>query len=415
MPYIQVPIGNLNPVSQIVHLLDGSAQIGLLNPWFSFPGVESPTLPNFMIVERKKGTLGIMTIINKNPAIVSRNPKTDFTGNFSRSVIFTEDNGESSPTTKFTLFNLNFGLNTNAKTGTVNIDKYQQFKKLQLIPSSRGKIGEDLTDIQFKECVINYQLTQAYEFCLIAKILGIEKFEYVENGQLVKVSNDVQFFKLINSKCNLGTINDSINKYLLFIHGPKSFIPRYKSMEPKIKYVDDLLWIMKEKLQEIIPSTSPYYGTVLSCSLMKPAVYPSIYKPTKNGIPDPSAPDIITCRCDYNVKYDRDKDDGTKHKYQTMAKAATMRPEDYRNLIGKRQEGKIFIKMDFDYRINADDNWGDAPKNVIRLRYIIDSVAHRDSRGAEGHVDLDGIDLEADGMIEENETTTVDPLSQVNL
>lgn len=385
--YFEIPLGNIQPAKNIMQLLNGTSQIGIANPWFDIPGVSKPTLMDFMKVEVKTTKQGQCPTIH-SPLIVaaesvSTNPKFKASSQFTSNVIFTEDKGEKYPTLQFRLFSINFNKGEDRYTR-------DKFKSIQMIPSARV-----LDEFTTHECVLNYQLTQAFEFCLIAKILGIDRFQYSSNGVLKNVTTDQEFIEMISCRIALSPLKPLLENYIGFLASPKPYIPRFMGMEEsRTGTYNDLLWILRDDLLKYAQTNNVAYASaILTCSLMKPAVYVNKYKPkAKPGVQAAPQPERIGCKADYNFTFSAE---GYGSKQKTGPEPArVITPEDHRELAGKQREGKVYVKIDFDYRVNAPDTFGNKDKNVMRLRYIVKSIAHRPSAsGAGADPDMDDIFL----------------------
>jgi hypothetical protein len=358
---ITVPIGKIEIPSQIMDLLNGNSRLALLNPWFKFEGLESPLLSDFMQIKSAK------TKDNKDYKMIQNNPfiiyKTD-DGNYAKWINFTQDNGEKSLTTNFNFFDLR----------KYNLDAYtkEKFKQIQKCPSTRGKFS----DIVKHECIINYVLTQAYEFCLIAMILGIKEFKFTKNGVLTEVTNDALFIEMIKSIVSVSDCNTALTDYLTFNKGDDRYILNIKAEE--LENPNDILWILRNVLKK---KKSKYSEIIMTKSIMVPATYVMEYKP-----PEKDETSLST-RTDYNVTY-TDPSEGTLHLTGRMKAEKVLQPEDYIKIVGKRQIGKIYIRMDFDYRINGKDTLSDKAKNVMRLRYTIKHLFHNESKRIVDEVEI---------------------------
>ena len=177
---INVPLLAIKPADQIIDYLNGKAQLAIVNPFFQLPGVPQISFPSFMAVKQLAGTRPGYQIVS--PQIVYKTQA----GTFTSKIVFNDDDGSSNNLTTNVRF---YGLKDKPLTLK---DYYENFKVLQKVVASRGVV-KDANSQLINECVINYQLTQAYEMALMLRMLGLAPEAN---------DNDLSILNKINSALN---------------------------------------------------------------------------------------------------------------------------------------------------------------------------------------------------------------------
>jgi len=383
---INVPILTIQPAEQIIDYLTGKAQLAIVNPWFDLPGIQKPTFPNFLASKNIPGQRPGYQIMS--PQIVYKTQS----GNFTNKIVFTDDDGSNDLTTSLRFFPL-------AETKLSVNDYVNKFKVLQKVPSSRGILKQDSTSNPIiNECVVNYQLSQAYEMCLLCKMLCFNpKPDDTDLTMLTK------FAYLINSKVNQQQsevpqeTQKRINDYIKFNQVPapgtldQRYIKTYNATmaktfgraKPKPQSIIDIFADdISMKRQYIIEHQSEYqndpnqvqynkifesYANLISISnfqYMGSACYVKEYTGNSNG-QSYKGQSIYT---DYVLKCADKSSQKTMRKVPEMGNQppTPMTVQDYLDLVSAPGIGtpdeirqpaqkailaKIFMSIDFDYRV----------------------------------------------------------------
>lgn len=393
---ITVPIGSLNLTDNIMDLITGKNNVALLNPWFALPGLVAPDSMKFLEPTIK----GSYTSFEELPKIIIRGGDKNFIERYT----LTDDSGETLPSTRITFSDLNV-------QNATPVSKYSQFKQLQKLPVSRGMMGENTTNFNYRECVLNYQLMQALEFCMIAKFMGIN---FVKSDGKTLILTDKDFIDEIINKIKSVLSYDISGMLYQYLQIPKNntyyTIKTDKlkthlntNLKLRDKYKDvknDLLNLLKHCLIENLTSftTNGSWGSIFAGFNARTAIYASLnYQSSKI---------FTSCRGSYDVTYKPTENVGTTHRCKECPKSTLLTPTDYQGFVGKPMEAKIFMRMDFDIRIYITDNV--ANQNVSRTRYIVYAFVHRPAKlGVTVNIDDVPFDVE-------NEQTDMSGVSGVN-
>jgi len=405
---INVPIYNIKPANEILDILTGNSDICIINPWFTIPGVTNPDFNTF---------LKLSEIGTKYKGTKIDSPKIAYKcGNdFRTDIIFTEDRGESACTTRLRFYQLY----------QTELEDYKtKFKPLQKITATKGTLKPENKGI-ITECIINYQLAQAFELCLLLKMLNIKniKPESTDDNltyeSLLKTiidelkidSTDSKYTKIIED------METKLESYLEFVKKPEETDKRYmvtysESIDKddiEIK-IDDLFKVISELLSykylilkkkqanksELTNSEKNFisYNKILSSINYKPvsgACYPKYYKKEiKDNIVEGTS--VYT---DYSFN-NGDKSQ-TRHRSKfTKGELVKMTPEDHARIANQPIEAKIYLRIDFDFRCYPTSK-EKAPSTV---RYVVTDIQYKMSTDTASNVDVDkGIDIGMDDDI----------------
>ena len=157
---INIPILNITPANQIIDYLNGKASLAIVNPYFQLPGIPKIQFINFLPIKPINGERKGYQIVS--PQIVYKTQN----GNFTSKIFFNDDDGSNELTTNLRFYPLQ-------ETPLTPEDYTKKFKVLQKVVASRGVVKDGNTQL-INECVINYQLSQAFELCYMIKMLGLQ-------------------------------------------------------------------------------------------------------------------------------------------------------------------------------------------------------------------------------------------------
>lgn len=401
---INVPILAIKPADQIIDYLNGKASLAIVNPFFQLPGVQSPAFASFLTIKPINGQRQGYQIIS--PQIVYKTQA----GTFTSKIVFNDDDGSSN------------GLTTNIrfyplKDKPLTLQDYvASFKVLQKVMASRGVVKDSNIDLKIiNECVINYQLSQAYEMALMLKMLCIapaaeDTDKTILDKILLQLNNQGNSPTI--STATLQKTQSRINDYLAFNKSPAPntvdarYIKSYNQNminnfvdKPVIQSIIDIFSLaMREKAKIIksIQNKSQYdqifeqYNNIFvgaKYQNMGSACYVKEYEGTSKG-QEYQGKSFYT---EYTLKI-ADKSTG-----KTMMKIPSMgdvppRPmtvKDYLDLVSdsksadptqakpKSLAAKIFMGVDFDFRVYLGSA---ATKQAINVRYLVHLIFYQENQ-----------------------------------
>lgn len=403
---INIPIIALKPADQIIDYLNGKASLAIVNPFFQLPGVQSPPFANFLTYKPITGQRTGYQIVS--PQIVYKTQA----GTFTSKIVFNDDDGSSN------------GLSTNLRfypLKDVNLtiqDYVAKFKVLQKVVASRGVVKDDNADLKLiNECVINYQLSQAYEMALMLKVLCVapaadDTDETILNKILLQLNNQGKAPTI--SAAILQKTQSRIKDYIAFNAPPAPnavdtrYIKSYNQTmmnnfveKPVIQSIIDVFSLaMREKAKIIkgIQNKSQYdqifeqYNNIFvgaKYQNMGSACYVKEYEGTAKG-QDYQGKSFYT---EYTLKI-ADKSTGkTMMKVPSMGNAQPrpMTVKDYLDLVTdntsidptqakpKSLAVKIFMSVDFDFRVYLGSA---ATKQAINVRYLVHLIFYKENQSS---------------------------------
>lgn len=399
---INVPIATLKPADQIIDYLNGKASLAIVNPWFQLPGVPQVAFPNFLTVKPFTGTRPGYQILSPQIAYKTQ------TGAFTTRIVFTDDAGSSNLTTNIRFYPL--------KEHQLTLEEYNKsFKVLQKVVASRGVVKDSNAAIT-TECVINYQLSQAYEMALMTKMLGIKldatdtdlsvltKFNIALNGSQKPATTE-----RINDYIKFNTVTEVDNRFIKSYN--QTMLQMFGRSKPVIQSIIDIFaddMCAKSMAIQNLPQKSDYdvlfeqYNTVLRAAKyqnMGSACYIKEYQGTANG-QQYKGKSYYT---DYTLKIADKSTSKTMMKIPSMGtgKPRPMTVKDFLDVVSdgsttdptksqsKPLVAKIFMGIDFDFRVYS--SLGN--KQAINVRYIIHLIFYMPSENNDLYDSIDYSDI----------------------
>ena len=388
---INVPIIALKPAEQIIDYLNGKASLAIVNPFFDLPGFPKIPFANFLSIKPINGQRQGYQIVS--PQIVYKTQ----TGTFTSKIIFTDDDGSTNLTTNVRFYPLR------EKQLTIQ-DYVANFKVLQKVVASRGVVKDSNSSL-INECVINYQLSQAYELALMLKMCGL---------QLDPNDTDLIILRKINLAINgqeKPETNKRINDYIKFNTTPapgtedaryiKSYNQTMMNMfgrnGPVIQSIIDIfqddmtakgMQLSQVQQKSQLDVLFEQYNTVLRAAKyqnMGSACYVKEYQGSANG----QSYQGKSFYTDYTLKIADKSSQKTMMKIPSMGNAPprTMTVKDYLDLVSdgtttnplqaspKSIVAKIFMGIDFDFRVYSTL----ANKQAINIRYLVHLIFYKQS------------------------------------
>lgn len=403
-----IGIGTCKPAEQIMDMLTGKADICILNPWFEFNGMQKPTLDEFL-----KETVSQNAFDNKTFKLASPKIVYNCAGVY-KDVIFTEDCNESKPTTVCTFYKL---YNRKVKTDVEYRAYYASIvKPLQKFTAKRANYEKNTTT--HNECVINYQLTQAIELCLIFKYINtIKKELFVSIADTTDKAIIDRLKGLLQTNSEL---NEKLQKWVDFNYRPSSLNTpdmrfMYKYTNDALSYYDitenndcDIIKILTSKLITISkPNTNIYYKYV-KIQTRQSFCYPGTYNKKFYHVDDSTnaVTEGVISMTDYtfilpNSKFEQSR--ATKHlSRDTNGQQVDMTIDDHYNIAAKKILAKIYFKIDFDLRCASKEE-----QSAYYIRYKVLTLAHIPApSNSNSVIDTNGIDLGFDDEDITSQTTT---------
>ena len=401
---INIPILTLTPSSQIIDCLNGKASLAIVNPFFQLPGVQSPPFAGFLNVKPITGQRSGYQILS--PQIVYKTQ----TGTFTSKIVFNDDDGSNTLSTNLRFYPL--------KDKPLTIQDYvANFKVLQKVVASRGVV-KDSNNQLINECVINYQLSQAYEMALMLKMLCIapdakDTDESILNKILSALNNQGKAPTLQSD--TVQRTQARINDYLKFNKSPspntedaryiksynQNMMSRFGRNKPVIQSIIDVFvdaMVEKSQIIENLQQKSQYdqifeqYHNILVAAKyqnMGSACYVKEYQGNAKG----QTYQGKSFYTDYTLKI-ADKSTGkTMMKIPSMGNAPPrpMNVKDYLDLITdgtttdptqakpKSLVAKIFMGIDFDFRVYTGSA---ATKQAINVRYLVHLMFYKENQAS---------------------------------
>ena len=387
---INVPIQLIQPAEQIIDYFTGKAQLFIGNPWFEVPGVPKVPFPTFLPLKQLPGPRPGQQITS--PQIYFKTQAGTFTNN----ITFTDDDGSNSLPTVLRFYSL-------PETPLTLADYSKKFKVLQKVPASRGTYADTNTTM-INECVINYQLTQAFEMALVLKMLCIApQPEWT----------DLITLQTINTA--LGAKQEQrINDYIAFNKPPQPGVPdqRYIKQYNAAMAVNFVMsGPVKQSIINIFAQAievrfqmngkkqytsseqdmkQQQYDTVFQsyAQILRSGKYQSMdgacYVKEYEGNANNQQYKGQSFYTDYILKIADKSTSKTMKKTPQMSNIGPMTVADYFDLIsadngqGQRQvaqksiAAKIFMGVDFDFRV-----YPAVTKQAIHIRYIIHLIFYK--------------------------------------
>jgi len=399
---INIPILLLKPAEHIIDYLNGNASLAIVNPFFQLPGVQSPTFASFLNIKPITGQRSGYQILS--PQIVYKTQS----GTFTSKIIFNDDAGSNNLSTNLRFYPL--------KDKPLTIQDYiANFKVLQKVVASRGVV-KDSNNQLINECVINYQLSQAFEMALMLKMLCIAPAaEDTDESILTKI------LSALNNQGKAPTIQADtvqrtqarINDYLKFNKPPlpnaedtryiksynQTMMSRFGRNKPVIQSIIDIFvdaMVEKSQIVESLQQKSQYdqifeqYHNIFIAAKyqnMGSACYVKEYQGNAKG----QTYQGKSFYTDYTLKI-ADKSTGkTMMKTPSMGNAPprVMTVKDYLDLITdgtttdpnqtkpKSLVAKIFMGIDFDFRVYTNSA---ATRQAINVRYLIHLIFYQENQ-----------------------------------
>lgn len=407
MSTINVPIYNIRPATQIVDIINGNATICIVNPWFNLPGVETVDYNSFMAIKTTTTGMTCSTVTSPKIAVNLQvlYPNNYQQPTFTTNVLFTQDTGDKKPTTRLNFY-------PPFANGEIN---YQ--KVMGKYSARRGKIRQTGLNV---EAVINYQLSQAFEFLYIAKLLEITSFSF---------ENDSQFIAYVSKALSLsGDIQNDLNDYVLFnantsitsaenpnpndIYYEQGVNPRFvtKYAEKTGKTQDssiDLFGLLNGALQnnykkfnngkiKLSPSSQAYYSILntINYAGMSPAVYNKGYKVALKDNQNPTiGTHVLT---DYTLILNGDTvhtQKLVKNERTNLTEWKPMTVNDIKQIENVNVDAKVFVQISFDMRA-----YSTKIRSPVAIRYLIKNIAYKNAPASSGlNVDINEIEFDFDG------------------
>lgn len=405
---ITVPLLNIQPANQIIDYLNGNASLAIVNPYFKLPGVPQVPYQQFLNIKPLTGNFKGNQIIT--PQIVYKTQNGTFTSN----IVFTDDNTDNStfstPLRFYPLF----------QKDTTLAEYIKSFKVLQKVIASRGTVKE--TNAQLvNECVVNYQLSQAFELLLMLKMISIlpdpNDTDKTILGKIIEY-----FSNCINNPQIIQEITNRINDYLAFNTPPQQgvedkryiesynrelFNMKYQFDKPVFQSIIDIFAraiVFKASILNKNPTQNDNYEKIFMayCQVISsskfqhinPACYVKEYSGKKDGN-DYKGKSFYT---EYTLKIADKSSSKTLIQYPGIQRRI-MTIQDFLNLVcdgtttksedakPKSILSKIFMTIDFDYRV-----YGDKP--AIGVRYVVHALFYKPNESnIIDNIDFGGIDM----------------------
>ena len=405
---INIPIFSIKPNNQIIdYLINDNSTLAITNPWHTFKGTNSIDIKEYLkiskSIDKKTNTQNGYSI--KTPQIIYKSLNNEFTAN----ILFTNDKGENSLTTRFKPFSL---------WKTPKTEYATKFKSLQKVLCSRGKYvetNEELTN----ELVINYQLTQVLEIAILLKMFGYDSSALGTDltdedviKQLLKEFKDITISEdqdMYNSQ--LKKVETAINEYINFIN-PKNkqrFIIRNddktKSTNKKTKaFIPDLFIIFSNLLKFIYDNGDSdnhgmiieYYGALtgdgkINLKPFEPVTYVKYYSVDTTDKKHIEGYGVYT-----NYTFMSGEYGNTKTKKSNKGPQVALTPADHAKMADSPQIGKFWNKFDFDCRTYLTI----ADKSPTCLRYTVRTLLYKPSVFTGTEVDgVDDVDIGMDDAV----------------
>jgi hypothetical protein len=384
---------SLTPANCIFDILRGSCDFAIVNPWVDLPGVSKVPLSEFMKVkEMKNNTNGQTGVGIMSPKIVIKNGS-----NFTDRITFTADDGKPSLNTTFKPYGL-YGI-------PLDLNMYKnKIKVLQKVTVSRGKYDESNTGLM-NECLINYQLSQAYEMAYLLRALNVKEIGTIEQINAYSDVNIIaSIYKRLTKNDNIPPeLATKINNYCEYVKSKK--IPETYSSTLKSMHDDDdkhsLFNMFSKEIKRLITEIEDSHHELFSSQDYFTQIHKNKYNPLspacsirsykgKNSDGVYSGKSFYT---DYTIKC-ADKSTNKTMRMIAKNKFIAMSVEDYYNMVNKPQIGKLYLNIDFDNR-----TYGTLDKNAIGIRYILQLMIYKPYVGGQGFDDIDvgnidGMDLD---------------------
>ena len=384
---INIPFYTIKPANNIIDILLGKADFALVTPWVELPGVAKIPEEEFLKIKEIKNDKTTGYIV-ASPKIVFKNGET-----FTDRINFTEDAGERTVSTSLKPY----GLYQTEK----NIETYKhKFKVLQKITASRG-IFKDTNTGLINECIINYQLSQAYELAYLLKILGINHLKpelddktiiiYIYSKLKINNNRDNEFNTLYNDYINFNSPSNtakyiiSYNSNLRIDHETDTIYSLFKILSTELRLKSQQINnnsnnSTNDQTEISIRNKKLYIQLLLRNKLksISPACYVKEYSGNQQG-KEYKGKSVYT---DYTIKC------AERSTSKTMiivnGKIVPMTVENYFKMVDIPQLAKIYLSVDFDFRI-----YNNVEKQPVSIRYIVQVIACKPYEGANNFESID--------------------------
>lgn len=439
-----IPLYKINPANQIIDMINGKSTICIANPYFGLPGIGPIDINTFLTIKpivktAPNGTTTGTSFSVSSPFVVVNlqhiYPDEYKDAYFTRNVLFTQDAGEKQPTTKLTFYADFQGNNSQAS------------KALGKYTAKRGVFADG--DGVHRELIINYQLTQAFEFLYLARMLKISRFDF---------NTDADFLTYITSVIYLGQpsqfsqippdvakpLADYINYNLLSLKFPDDIVKDpffvktndHRFMTKFSKTLDsdgsyfklynyDIISLLKTKLSTIRPTTVPAYIDASYLDIIRNIHYEGMKSATANcaySVKDAKSPNGVkygtTIKTDYTLVLIGEGN----HTKKLQISPKTNKPEfvnmqlsDMDSLKNVPHIAKVFLELSFDMR--AYPSLSNSP---FSIRYKINSIVYKKSNFSKGlnvstaDIDISGFtDVDADATDVDAVQNDIDPSESV--
>ena len=400
---INIPILNLTPANQIIDYLNGKASLAIVNPYFQLPGIQTVQFINFLPIKPINGDRKGYQVVS--PQIVYKTQN----GNFTSKIFFNDDDGSNELTTNLRFYPLQ-------ETALTPEEYNKKFKVLQKVVASRGVVKDGNTQL-INECVINYQLSQAFELCYMIKMLGLQPTQNDTDATILQQIN-----MALNNNAENPQTKQKIDDYLKFntTPAPNTQDARYitvlnqtmaKANSRNKRIIQSIFDIfaddMFNKAQTLntVQQKTQYdqlfinYNSILNIANyqnMGSACYIKEYIGNANTENQYSGKSFYT---DYTLKCAAKSTSKTMIKTPDMGNSIPrpMNVMDFLNLVrdntttpptasSKPIVAKLFMSVDFDFRVYAQVN----TRQAINVRYMVHLMFYKENNISL----LDSIDYE---------------------
>ena len=419
---INVPILAIQPADQIIDYLNGKASLAIVNPYFQLPGVPKANYANFLAIKtlNSNGRNGYQIV---SPQIVYKTQA----GTFTSKIVFNDDDGSSDLTTYLRFYAL--------KDKPLTLESYnKEVKVLQKIVASRGVVKDSNSQL-IRECVINYQLSQAFELALLIKMTGVKPTdddndlsiltkinimlnsdnlqnrtpnpattqkieEYIRFNTVAPNTEDKRFIKSYNqTKLNSLDDSDLVKQSIISIftndmkNKSKKIAARKQNMQPAMT--------QEQQQQQALDNLFELYNNVLRIPKyqnMGAACYVKEYEGTAANSQSYSGSSFYT---DYTFKIANKSTQKTMIRNEFVDRPRIMTVNDYLDLVAdtttnpptpslKPIVAKLFMGIDFDFRVYQNVTM----KQAINVRYVVHLIFCKQSTGnGIDNIDYSGVDM----------------------
>lgn len=396
----RIPFRAIKPAAEIVDLINGNADIVIVNPWIRINGLTPADPSTFLNIKpaSPNSKFGGTTIISPHIAA-----KCD--GTFIESPLFTDDTGANTLCNRIRSYGL---------YDTPEHDDYYiklKDKSIQKFTITYGKFDTSNQEM-VSTSIVNYQLTQAMELCILMRMLGFRlNKETNDQGALQSILNDFKSHAIRipenqQAKYNkyLDVAGEKLTEYLKFnTTGKRYTVHESQADDDPDPEPTDLFKIFQHliRMRNAAISANPSdkseqlfksYANILNSIAYRPinpACQPHHYaKQDKDG----RSTEGTSLRTSYTFGL------GSSYQptYVRCSAGEKSRPMTIDDCIAltQPQMAKIFFTLDLDFRV-----YSRATSSVISLRYKVCNLLYKPAQEVVKSIaDTSDIDMGEDTM-----------------